>query len=165
MYFFFVLSVSSLCSLWFPIFFTTKPTEVYTKFTKCLLMYFFFFFFFFVLSVSSLCSLWFLIFFTTKPTKGFSMYFFFVLSVSSSCSLWFPVFFTTRSTKCFRCTSSLCSLCLLRVLCGSLFFLPQSPRRFTQRSPRVYGFKLPLITLFIPSFRRETLKFIRRPSL
>jgi hypothetical protein len=56
-----------------------------------------------------------------------------------------PFFFTTKPTevyakftKCFRCTSSLCSLCLLRALCGSLFFLPQSPRRFTQRSPRVF---------------------------
>jgi hypothetical protein len=34
MYFFFVLSVSSSCPLWFLIFFTTKPTEVYTKVTQ-----------------------------------------------------------------------------------------------------------------------------------
>jgi cytochrome bd-type quinol oxidase subunit 2 len=33
-YLFFVPSVSSSCTLWFLIFFTTKPTEVYTKFTK-----------------------------------------------------------------------------------------------------------------------------------
>jgi hypothetical protein len=171
MYFFFVLSVSSLCSLWFPIFFTTKPTEVYTKFTKCLLMYFFFFFFF-VLSVSSLCSLWFPIFFTTKPTEVYTKFTQGFRCTSSLCPLCLlralcgSLFFLPQSPpRVFPNTSSLCFLCLLRALCGSLFFLPQSPRRFTQRSPRVYGFKLPLITLFIPSFRRETLKFIRRPSL
>jgi cytochrome bd-type quinol oxidase subunit 2 len=33
-----------------------------------------------------------------------------------------PRRFTQSSPRVFRCTSSLCSLCLLRVLCGSLFF-------------------------------------------
>jgi hypothetical protein len=39
---------------------------------------------------------------------------------------------STKFTEAFRCSYSSCSLCLLCALCGSLFFSPQSPRRFTQ---------------------------------